>query len=638
MPLLHNVDVAREGLDITVLLGHIHPEDAPRVIQAVKNSVGHKMPLQIDYRVPTPDGAMRWLSSTAKPSLLVDGTILLHGYVSDVSELHTVQQALRASEERLRQTLDAVDDGIWEWDLETDTMRWDARCCEMLGQSAESMRLTSTDLQQWIHPSDRDKFNHRLKMHLEHDERYRSEFRLRHAMGHWIWVESRGNAVRDADGRPVRMLGTHTDINIRVLQAHLRRALLDESAAAIILATPTRYIAHANMRAHSMFAKEGSSLVGRSLRTIHQSAESFEIFSQCYPALRDEGQVRQEYELRFADGSIHWCDIQGTLQDPEDPDGDVIWTVFDIDDRHRAEAALRVAQKRLMAIIDRYPGCVLVQECAGGPIVAINQAFGELLQLPRLALEFPPALLDTLNRLLPSEMHERIVNARSGGHDDEMLSCELNLPNGRVFEMHRIPLQSAGQSVGLLWIARDTTAAKRREMALAQQAFTDTLTELPNRRAFMEQMQATLHAIHSGQQTSAMVLMLDIDFFKKVNDTWGHAVGDEVLRHLSGLLRSQLNRAGDLPCRQGGEEFAALLPQTTPEGALQLAERLRVAVETTPAPTSSNDVSFTVSIGLAPMDLQTQHVDDVLAQADAALYYAKRHGRNRVVLWSQEIA
>ena len=161
---------------------------------------------------------------------------------------------------------------------------------------------------------------------------------------------------------------------------------------------------------------------------------------------------------------------------------------------------------------------------------------------------------------------------------------------------------------------------------LEQQALSDTLTGLPNRRAFEnEAMRMVVRAKRSGSQITLGIA--DIDFFKKVNDTHGHPVGDEVLNAVSAVL-TQAARASDFVARIGGEEFGLLFPEATPDTASAVAERMRNAVAGFPVITSGGvQLKITISIGLAPF---TGSLSEALSNADKALYKAKNNGRNRV--------
>lgn len=175
---------------------------------------------------------------------------------------------------------------------------------------------------------------------------------------------------------------------------------------------------------------------------------------------------------------------------------------------------------------------------------------------------------------------------------------------------------------------------------LKYQGLTDTLTGVNNRRFFDQRLMEEIEtAKRSG--TSLVCLLLDVDFFKKVNDLHGHQVGDRVLQGIAALIRDQL-RGNDVLARYGGEEFCALLAHTHEDVAIEVAERIRAGIEqcifTTPAGSQFN---VTITIGLAEFDPQV--CDDVLThkgshlvgQADRALYQGKAAGRNRVVSFAR---
>ncbi len=122
--------------------------------------------------------------------------------------------------------------------------------------------------------------------------------------------------------------------------------------------------------------------------------------------------------------------------------------------------------------------------------------------------------------------------------------------------------------------------------------------------------------------------MIDVDGFKKINDTFGHAAGDAVLQHIGALLRATL-RASDLPARLGGDEFVALMPETALDGALSTAERLLARVTARPLSVLDQSLATTLSIGVANAE-SCNGLEELMAKADQALYRAKKEGRNRV--------
>ncbi|HEY5220233.1 MAG TPA: GGDEF domain-containing protein, partial [Gemmatimonadaceae bacterium] len=164
--------------------------------------------------------------------------------------------------------------------------------------------------------------------------------------------------------------------------------------------------------------------------------------------------------------------------------------------------------------------------------------------------------------------------------------------------------------------------------AVTKRASTDGLTGLVNRRAFDEHLKRLLNETERFGQPLAL-LLADIDHFKKINDTWGHEAGDEVLRRVARKLTEGV-RTVDVCARYGGEEIAILLPQTALAGATDLADRLRHAVGATPVKFKGEEIAVTVSLGVASYPDSVRQRDGLFRAADRALYEAKRAGRNCV--------
>lgn len=169
------------------------------------------------------------------------------------------------------------------------------------------------------------------------------------------------------------------------------------------------------------------------------------------------------------------------------------------------------------------------------------------------------------------------------------------------------------------------SALRTANEALGLQVRTDSLTGVRNRRALDEELARAVQNVRRYESEVFSVLMIDVDYFKRYNDSFGHLAGDEVLRGVARLLETTC-RATDIVGRYGGEEFAIILPHTIEAGAREIAERLRAAVERHEWP----HASITVSVGIATASAETRDGDEVLREADTALYLAKQGGRNRV--------
>jgi diguanylate cyclase (GGDEF)-like protein len=182
----------------------------------------------------------------------------------------------------------------------------------------------------------------------------------------------------------------------------------------------------------------------------------------------------------------------------------------------------------------------------------------------------------------------------------------------------------------LLAMAKERTELRHRKAALV-----DPLTGIANRRSFLQDA-STLAKMHLGNPRPTAVLVIDLDHFKSINDRFGHALGDRVLEIFTDAARKSM-RGSDLVGRLGGEEFAAILIDTSREKALVVAERIRETFAEMAEEVDGHPVCGTVSIGLVHCLERTLDVTELLAQADHALYYAKERGRNRVEVASLDM-
>ncbi|WP_051617343.1 GGDEF domain-containing response regulator [Desulfonatronovibrio hydrogenovorans] len=207
---------------------------------------------------------------------------------------------------------------------------------------------------------------------------------------------------------------------------------------------------------------------------------------------------------------------------------------------------------------------------------------------------------------------------------------KLSLPGGeRVWSTTLTPVFQNDKITHIVGSAQDITERKRAEERLRYLATTDELTGLWNRRHFMDTLNKEMERARRYNQRFSLI-MLDIDHFKKINDQYGHDAGDSILEHLAGLVKKHLRQV-DVPGRLGGEEFAIILPQTDMNGAYMMAERLRTAMEETSFNYDQTVIKFTISLGVAEYQLDSLHQDQLLKMADAALYQAKKQGRNQTV-------
>ncbi|WP_207261583.1 diguanylate cyclase [Desulfovibrio sp. Huiquan2017] len=193
-----------------------------------------------------------------------------------------------------------------------------------------------------------------------------------------------------------------------------------------------------------------------------------------------------------------------------------------------------------------------------------------------------------------------------------------------------VQMDDRGMPIRLIGISMDVTEQRQMEDELRTLASTDPLTGASNRRQFMSRLNEEFERC-KRYNTSLVLLSLDIDHFKRINDTYGHPAGDDVLKDLVALCKSTL-RTTDLFGRVGGEEFQAALTQTRIGAGENTAERLRRRVERHEVKTHGQAITFTISIGVTALADDDKSIEGLLKRADDALYQAKRSGRNRVIV------
>jgi diguanylate cyclase (GGDEF)-like protein len=311
------------------------------------------------------------------------------------------------------------------------------------------------------------------------------------------------------------------------------------------------------------------------------------------------------------------------------PDADVTPFIFSIT---ALAIAFALARYRLLDIVS-IARSVLIENMSEGVIV-----------------------LDTQNRVVdinPAAQSELHLSAKTsiGKPVEEVLStwsdivtkfqnvdrARVEIPLGNsYFDLRISPLlDHRGQFVGRLIVWRDITDLKHTQLKLEKLATMDVLTQVFNRRYFLEAAETNIKRAARLKQPLALALM-DIDHFKNINDTFGHPAGDQALIAFAKICQENI-REFDVFARFGGEEFALLMPGIGSKQASQVVERLRLIVSESTLDLDLHSVSITVSLGIADLAGEHDTLDLILHRADQALYAAKQSGRNRVVVWQESL-
>ena len=459
----------------------------------------------------------------------------------------------------------------------------------------------------------------------------------------------RTTLVKDEDDRPIAMVGIGTDITEqlateRALMTSQRQLsdIIDFLPDATLAIDRDKRVIIWNKAIEAMTGIPASQMLGRGdhLYTVPFYGERRRQLMDIL--LEDDPDVGRWYSglVRVGDtitaetfcgalngGKGAWIYVKASpLRDQAGRVTGVIEIMRDITERKRAEEALRRSQEIFSLFMRHSPIYTFIR--------TVSSSESRFLQASdNFELMFGVRGADISGKSV-SEVFPPDLATQVAAEDWAVVSSGERLVrdeeyDGRYYTTIKFPILQ-GRETLLAGYTIDITERKRLEAALQQQATTDELTGLVNRRHFLhlaaEEMRRAQRLDHPFG-----IALIDLDNLKHINDTFGHAAGDQALIALARLGRETL-RAIDVLARFGGDEFALLLPEATPEQAYEALERLRRAVSATQVAVDGRRVALGISAGVVGATEHTESLDMLLQRADSALYEAKANGRNWVVL------
>ena len=487
-------------------------------------------------------------------------------------------------------------------------------------------QLTNMPIRQ-INTLPLDEWQHAIQL-AQHNECNRFDFPHRLASGEVRDVEVYSHPLT-LKGQTLLFSIVHdvTEHKRAFDEMQLQSSITSNAAEGIVLIRASdNQILYANHHFNKLFGYASGELIGQPISIINAVGEISpeETTRKIIASVRNDGVWSGEIFNRKKDGSTFWT--YAHISSFDSPRHGKLWVSYqsDITARKQAEDKLKVQADMLElahdSIIGRDMDSRITYWNSGASERygwSRTEAIGCVIQ-ELLKTQFPVPEEDIHATLLSTGRWEgELTHTKKDGTQIIVASrWQLHYKNG--------------MPISLLEINNDITARKQLEKELELQAHTDYLTGINNRRRFMQI--AELELARAVRYDNALsFLMIDIDFFKRINDTYGHQFGDQVLVKLAEIC-SQVLREIDIIGRYGGEEFVVMLPQTGMEAACASADRLRSVIAEAAIPLERGlPVHFTVSIGVSSLSGKDDNLDWLLNQADEALYAAKNAGRNRVM-------
>jgi diguanylate cyclase (GGDEF)-like protein/PAS domain S-box-containing protein len=573
-----------------------------------------------------------WININSNP-IFKEGTTeidYVYSTFDDISEQFQWQSALKESEQRFRSLANAAPTLIWVADTTKSCTWFNDTWLEYTGRSLE--QECGYGWTEGVHPDDLQRCLDIYSSHFDARQHFTMEYRLLGSDGDFHWFIDVGRPRFNDHGEFCGYVGMLTDINEqKKLEETMRfqQFSLSHTSEQIFWINKSGRLVGVNQAVCNKLGYCEAEIKQLKVCDIapYFTCEKWGEFWQ---------QVKQKESLRFEavektrDGNVFPIEMVNNYLE-YNGEGYICIFARDISEQKAFEQRLEEKTEYLNTILDSEPECVKVI-AADGQLLSMNQAGLAMLQIESVeeAQKF-----GLLNFILPEfrplfqDLHRKVFQGKNA-----TLEFVLQGKQGtqRWVDTHAAPLYDEnGKVKALVAVTRDITERVNLLKELENQARKDFLTGLPNRRYFFELAEQALSR-SQRYDNPLSILMMDIDFFKSINDVYGHKAGDLALQKLATVCVGIL-REVDVIGRMGGEEFAVLLPETQGSYATEVAERIRHALENTEIAIEQHTtpLRFTVSIGVTTINNFETTIDKMLQEADAALYQAKNTGRNKVV-------
>lgn len=568
-------------------------------------------------------------------------------YLSE--QIRRDRMELRGSERRFRLAMEHSAIGMALVSLDLRWLQVNRAICELLGYAPdELMRLPFTDI---THPEDLHSDLSQLERLLAGEiDSYRIEKRYRHKDGRYIWTQLAVSLMRDEHGgAPLHFISQVEDIGARKagqqqLEALSRRTELAVEAGGVGIwewDIPAGTVSW-DRRMHALHdtdPAQGAPLIEGWIAMVHPD-DIERVRRELRQAVRGTHRFDTQYRIQRPNGEVRHVRAMAVVSRADDGTARaMIGTNWDITEQHRLTDALFEEKERLHITL-RSIGDAVICTDASLRITFINpiaeqltgwtmaEAEGERLENVFRVVD------ETTGEPIASPVAQCLQTLRPVYLQDGALLLSRSGERHDVQDSAAPVLTARGDVLGAVLVFQDITAARALQRELAHSAMHDALTGLPNRIWFEKRLREACESAREHDQHHVLCF-IDLDRFKIVNDTAGHAAGDVLLRELGHVIRSQV-RPSDVLARLGGDEFALVLRDCSIDHGERVCQKVIDAIRGRRFPWEGRVYDVGASVGITAIDKDAPPVGELMSRADVACYAAKAAGRNRVSVYRRD--
>ncbi len=607
------------------------PEARPVIRAAVEAAIADGTPWDLQLPLTTARGRRVWVRAIGRVEYDGSRPVRLAGAFQDITDRKEVEEALSRSEQRLTLALECSRQSIFDWDVAGDVVHLSAQMALVRGYDASAVDLSFADFVALLHPEDRAGFAEASTALVSGlSPSFENEHRIGHRDGRWIWIRSVGRVSRrGVDGRATRVSAIDEEVTARktaeqaVADSERRlRTITDNMPALIMHIDNEQRYGFVNAHFGRVFGIPPKAVIGKTMQAVCGDALYADIAPYIARALQGES-LRFEATGPAKGDLLHY---ESHYIPDFDADGAVAGfyaLIFDVTARKHAELKSRESEKRLRGIADNLPA-LIAEVAADGTFRFANATYRSWLGLDHEAI-VGQSLRASLGDRYYLDRNEEIERALRG----EQVSFERPMPTAhglRTLMSTYVPyFDNDGAVGGFYGLTSDITELKDTQRKLDALARNDALTGIPNRRHFEEHAREAIARARRATGVGAL-FYIDIDYFKAINDSLGHAIGDEVLQEFAARL-SGCFRQTDFVARYAGDEFIAIAEGVgCARDAEQLAAKV-IAEIRRPFLSTGVGLRVSTSVGVALFD-GGETLQVLLERADGALYDVKARGRD----------